>query len=96
MATPGRLCDLIDRKAIQLGEVQIVVLDEADEMLNMGFKDDLDAILNQTPTTKNTWLFSATMPNEVSRIASRYMNDPEEISAGKKIKEQKILNMYIM
>ncbi|MFN6037958.1 MAG: DEAD/DEAH box helicase, partial [Bacteroidota bacterium] len=61
VATPGRLVDLIERNAIQLGEVDYVILDEADEMLNMGFKDDLDSILAQTPPTKNVWLFSATM-----------------------------------
>jgi ATP-dependent RNA helicase DeaD len=61
-----------------------VVLDEADEMLNMGFKDDLDAILSETPSDKNTWLFSATMPKEVERIARNYMKDPAEVSTGKK------------
>ncbi len=83
-ATPGRLCDLIDRKAIDLSLIQVVVLDEADEMLNMGFKDDLDIILGKTSSGKNTWLFSATMPKEVERIASKYMNSPLEISVGKK------------
>ena len=84
VATPGRLIDLIERKAIDLSHVDIVVLDEADEMLNMGFKDDLDEILSNTPPTKNTWLFSATMPREVERIASKYMESPLEISVGKK------------
>ncbi len=84
VATPGRLIDLIERKAIDLSHVDIVVLDEADEMLNMGFKDDLDQILGNTPPTKNTWLFSATMPREVERIASKYMESPLEISVGKK------------
>lgn len=84
VATPGRLIDLIDRKAMDLSHVDIVVLDEADEMLNMGFKDDLDLILSNTPPTKNTWLFSATMPREVERIASKYMESPLEISVGKK------------
>jgi len=84
VATPGRLVDLIDRKAIDLSHVDVVVLDEADEMLNMGFKDDLDLILGNTPPTKNTWLFSATMPREVERIASKYMENPIEISVGKK------------
>lgn len=83
-ATPGRLVDLIERRAVNLKTVRIVVLDEADEMLNMGFKDSLDEILEQTPDTKNTWLFSATMPREVERIAKNYMNDPTEISTGKK------------
>ncbi len=84
VATPGRLVDIIDRKALDLSHIQIVVLDEADEMLNMGFKDDLDLILSHTPPTKNTWLFSATMPKEVERIASKYMKSPLEISVGKK------------
>ena len=84
VATPGRLIDMIERKAIDLSHVDIVVLDEADEMLNMGFKDDLDEILSNTPPTKNTWLFSATMPREVERIASKYMETPLDISVGKK------------
>jgi ATP-dependent RNA helicase DeaD len=84
VATPGRLIDMIERKAIDLSHVDVVVLDEADEMLNMGFKDDLDQILSNTPPTKNTWLFSATMPREVERIASKYMESPLEISVGKK------------
>jgi ATP-dependent RNA helicase DeaD len=84
VATPGRLIDMIDRRAINLNTVKIVVLDEADEMLNMGFKDDLDIILKQTPDDKNTWLFSATMPKEVERIAKNYMTNPKEISTGKK------------
>lgn len=83
-ATPGRLVDLIERRAVKLHTIKVVVLDEADEMLNMGFKDSLDEILEETPATKNTWLFSATMPREVERIAKNYMNDPAEVSAGKK------------
>ncbi len=84
VATPGRLVDLIERKAVRLQTVKVVVLDEADEMLNMGFKDSLDVILEQTPDTKNTWLFSATMPREVERIAKNYMNNPAEVSSGKR------------
>lgn len=84
VATPGRLVDLIDRRAVKLSTVKVIVLDEADEMLNMGFKDSLDLILEQTPETKNTWLFSATMPREVERIAKNYMSNPVELSAGKK------------
>lgn len=84
VATPGRLCDLIKRKAINLAEVEAVVLDEADEMLNMGFKEDLDFILNETPKEKSTWLFSATMPKDVARIAKTYMTDPLEVSIGNK------------
>ncbi len=84
VATPGRLVDLVNRKAINLQEVEYVVLDEADEMLNMGFKEDIDAILNQTPDWKNVWLFSATMPKEVAFIAKKYMEDPLEVSIGHK------------
>lgn len=84
VATPGRLIDLIERKAIDLQKVKYVVLDEADEMLNMGFKEDIDAILDTTPIDKNVWLFSATMPNEVARIARTYMTDPLEVSIGHK------------
>ena len=84
VATPGRLVDLIKRKAIQLNEVEVVVLDEADEMLNMGFKEDLDFILSATPNEKSTWLFSATMPSEVARIGKTYMTDPLEVSIGRK------------
>lgn len=84
VATPGRLIDMMQRRAINLGSVSFLVLDEADEMLNMGFKEDIDAILEATPDTKNTWLFSATMPSEVRRIASGYMNNPFEIQVGTK------------
>ena len=84
VATPGRLVDLIKRKAVRLGEVDYVVLDEADEMLNMGFKEDIDFILDQTPEWKNVWLFSATMPKEVAQIARNYMEEPLEVSIGHK------------
>lgn len=84
VATPGRLIDLIKRNVVKLQEIKIVVLDEADEMLNMGFKEDIDFILQETNEHKNTWLFSATMPKEVARIASNYMDDPHEISIGHK------------
>ena len=84
VATPGRLLDLIKRKAIQLSEVKNVVLDEADEMLNMGFKEDIDDILETTPESKNVWLFSATMPKDVARIAKTYMTEPLEVSIGHK------------
>jgi ATP-dependent RNA helicase DeaD len=91
VATPGRLIDLIDRKAINLSNIQYVVLDEADEMLNMGFKEDLDKILSFTPETKNTWLFSATMPREVKSIMKNYMSDPFELTVG----EQNVGNINI-
>ena len=79
IATPGRLIDLIKRKAIHLEQIQFLVLDEADEMLNMGFKDELDEILSYTPEDKLTWLFSATMPNAIKKIVKNYMDDPIEI-----------------
>ncbi len=84
VGTPGRTLDLIKRKALKVSQLNWMVLDEADEMLNMGFKDDLDAILQDTPAEKQTLLFSATMPQGVRRIANNYMNSPEEISVGKK------------
>ena len=86
VATPGRLIDLIGRKAINLSTIRFVVLDEADEMLNMGFKEDLDEILQHTPATKSTWLFSATMPREVKSISKNYMNDPFELTVGEQNK----------
>lgn len=80
VATPGRLLDLIKRKAIRLENVRYVVLDEADEMLNMGFKEDIDEILSFTSQDRVTWLFSATMPAEIRRIVKKYMNNPIEVS----------------
>ncbi|MBS1583343.1 MAG: DEAD/DEAH box helicase [Bacteroidetes bacterium] len=82
VATPGRLIDLIDRGAIDLGRVRTAVLDEADEMLNMGFQEDLTTILERTPEDKRTWLFSATMSGEVRRIAKNYMREADEIGVG--------------
>lgn len=82
VATPGRLLDLIGREVLDLTTVDVVVLDEADEMLNMGFQEDLTEILEKTPEDKKTWLFSATMSGEVRRIAKRYMREFEEVSVG--------------
>jgi len=82
VATPGRLLDLIERRAAKLDQVSMVVLDEADEMLNMGFKDELDAILSKAPDQRVTWLFSATMAKGVARIAQNYQTDPVEVSVG--------------
>lgn len=84
VGTPGRTLDLIKRKKLKVNEIKWLVLDEADEMLSMGFKDDLDAILETSPKEKQTLLFSATMPNEIVSIANRYMSNPHEISVGKK------------
>src|SRR6478736_8867787 len=84
VATPGRLIDLIERKAINLEQIKYVVLDEADEMLNMGFQDDIEFILKNTPVRESTWLFSATMPPEIRKVSKRYMKEPVEITVGKK------------
>ncbi len=84
VATPGRLIDLIERKAIDLQKVKYVVLDEADEMLNMGFRDDIDFVLKNTVNRESIWLFSATMPPEVRAIAKNFMTNPKEITVGKK------------
>ena len=83
VATPGRALDLVNRKKLKLDQLQWLVLDEADEMLSMGFKDDMDAILATTPPEKQTLLFSATLPQEIMRIVKTYMNDPIEIAAEK-------------
>ncbi|HVM89632.1 MAG TPA: DEAD/DEAH box helicase [Puia sp.] len=83
VATPGRLIDLIERKAINLEQIKYVVLDEADEMLNMGFQDDIEFILQNTPKRESTWLFSATMPPEIRRVSRKYMQQPLEITVGK-------------
>ena len=79
IATPGRLIDLISRKAVRLEHLRFAVLDEADEMLNMGFKEDIDKILSFTPADKLTWLFSATMPPEIKKIVNKYMDHPIEV-----------------
>jgi ATP-dependent RNA helicase DeaD len=83
VATPGRLIDLIERKAINMEQIQYVVLDEADEMLNMGFQDDIEFILQNTPKREATWLFSATMPQEIRRVSKKYMKEPKEVTVGK-------------
>ena len=82
VATPGRMLDLINRKVAKLNSVRTVVLDEADEMLNMGFIESLDEILKSVPDERRTLLFSATMPNEVAAIARNYMQNPEEVTIG--------------
>ena len=84
VATPGRLIDMIERKAIDLEKVKYVVLDEADEMLNMGFRDDIDFVLKNTINRESTWLFSATMPPAVRNISKNFMKNPQEVTVGKK------------
>lgn len=84
VATPGRLIDLLERKAIHLDQINYFVLDEADEMLKMGFQEAIDTILQHTNDKKSVWLFSATMPAEISRIAKAYMSNPIEVSVGNK------------
>lgn len=83
VATPGRLIDLIERRAINLENIKYIVLDEADEMLNMGFREDIEFILGNTPNRNSIWLFSATMPTEVKQVSKRFMTTPAEITIGK-------------
>ena len=82
VATPGRLLDLIDRGKVKLEQVRTVILDEADEMLNMGFVDDINAILAHVPEQRKMLLFSATMPREIAKIARNYMHEPQEFVIG--------------
>jgi ATP-dependent RNA helicase DeaD len=97
VATPGRLMDLLSRKVVNISEIRFVVLDEADEMLNMGFKEDIDTILSHTGDEKNVWLFSATMPREVRAIASNYMTSPIELTVGEKNQgNQNIEHQYMV
>ena len=84
VATPGRMKDMISRRLVDITKIEYSVLDEADEMLNMGFKEDITDILSHTPEDKNTWLFSATMPKEVAAIAKNFMHNPQEITVGHK------------
>ncbi len=82
VATPGRMKDMIGRGLVDISKIDYCILDEADEMLNMGFYEDIKDILSNTPKEKSTWLFSATMPKEVSKIAKKFMHDPVEITVG--------------
>ena len=84
VATPGRLIDLMNRKTVSLEHIRTVIMDEADEMLNMGFSESINAILAEVPENRNTLLFSATMPAEIARIAKNYMHQPKEIVIGSK------------
>ncbi len=97
VGTPGRTKDLIKRKKLLLGDVERVVLDEADEMLTMGFKEDLNAILAKTPEEKQTLLFSATMSKEIVAITKKYMSDPVELVAARKnIGAENVKHLYFM
>lgn len=97
VATPGRLRDLIRRRVVDITAIDYVVLDEADEMLNMGFKEEIDDILKDTPDEKLTWLFSATMPPDVRRIAKNYMLEPFEITVGtRNTSNADIEHQYVM
>lgn len=84
VATPGRMKDMISRSLVDISKIEYAVLDEADEMLNMGFYEDINDILSHTPEDKCTWLFSATMPKEVAVIAKKFMENPQEITVGNK------------
>jgi ATP-dependent RNA helicase DeaD len=84
VATPGRMKDMISRRLVDISKIEYAVLDEADEMLNMGFYEDITEILSHTPQDKSTWLFSATMPKEVAAIAKKFMYQPHEITVGHK------------
>lgn len=84
VATPGRMQDMINRRFVNITKINYCILDEADEMLNMGFYDDIVSILSDTPSEKNTWLFSATMPYEVAQIAKKFMSNPREVTVGAK------------
>ena len=97
VATPGRLLDLMNRKTVSLSEIKNVVLDEADEMLNMGFTDSINAILAEAPESRNMLLFSATMPQEIARITKQYMRNPKEIVIGRKNEgAENIRHIYYM
>lgn len=92
VATPGRLIDLMERKVAKLATIADVVMDEADEMLNMGFTDSINAILEKVPENRNTLMFSATMSPEISRIAKKYLHDAKEITIGTKNEGSKNVN----
>ncbi len=97
VATPGRLIDLIKREVVKLSDVHTVILDEADEMLNMGFLDDINEILSHVPENRKMLMFSATMPSEIARIAKKYMHDPVEFVAGNRNEGSKnVKHIYYM
>jgi len=94
VGTPGRILDHIDRRTIRLEKVKILVLDEADRMLDMGFKDDVEQIINECPKQRQTLLFSATISPEISRLAKKYMNNPIEVSAEAYVDPSKMTQVY--
>jgi len=97
VGTPGRVCDLIRRRKLKLGNINYLVLDEADEMLTMGFKDELDQILSACPSERQTLCFSATMPRELLRIANEYMDSPDEITAGQRnVSAENVKHVYLV
>lgn len=97
VATPGRMKDMISRKMVDISKIEYAVLDEADEMLNMGFYEDINDILSYTPQDKSTWLFSATMPKEVATIAKKFMYQPNEITVGhKNIGSEQVSHEYYL
>lgn len=97
IATPGRLIDLINRRVVKLTDINYLILDEADEMLNMGFQEDIDKILLGTNPDKKTWLFSATMPKEIRHIVATYMDNPIEVKVDQKnITNQNISHKYVL
>jgi ATP-dependent RNA helicase DeaD len=97
VATPGRLLDLVKRKAVNLSNIRYIILDEADEMLNMGFKEDIDTILSYMGEEKSTWLFSATMPSDIRKIVKKYMVNPQEVSVNtKEITNVDISHKYVI
>lgn len=91
MGTPGRLLDLIKRKALILDHVETLILDEADEMLNMGFLEDIEAIISRVPADRQTLLFSATMPAPIKQIGVKFMKDPEHVQ----IKNKELTNVNV-
>ena len=94
VGTPGRLLDLIKRKALKLDHVETLILDEADEMLNMGFLEDIEAIISRVPETRQTLLFSATMPEAIKRIGVKFMKNPEHVKVAAKELTTDLIDQY--
>ncbi|MFA9413424.1 MULTISPECIES: DEAD/DEAH box helicase [unclassified Streptococcus] len=94
VGTPGRLLDLIKRKALKLDGIETLILDEADEMLNMGFLDDIEAIISRTPESRQTLLFSATMPDPIKRIGVQFMKEPEHVKIAAKELTTELIDQY--